>query len=155
MSDSLRPQTGLHHTRILCASLSLKVWSNSHPLSCWCYLTISSSVTPFSSCPQSFPTSGSFPMSQFFQSGGQSIEASASASVLLMNIQDWFPQLTALISLHPGDSKKSSPTPQFESSNSSVLSFLMVQLSHPYMAIGKTITLTIWTFVGKSNVSGF
>ena len=100
MSDSLRPQTGLHHTRILCASLSLKVWSNSHPLSCWCYLTISSSVTPFSSCPQSFPTSGSFPMSQFFQSGGQSIEASASASVLLMNIQGWFPlRFTGLIFL--------------------------------------------------------
>ena len=109
----------------------------------------------FSSWLQSFPASETFPRSRLFTSGGESIEASASASVLLMNIQDWFPQLTALISLHPGDSKKSSPTPQFESSNSSVLSFLMVQLSHPYMAIGKTITLTIWTFVGKSNVSGF
>ena len=64
---------------------------NWYPLSRWCYPTISSSVLPFSSCLQSFPTSGSFPMSQFFASGGQSIGVSASASVLPMNIQDWFP----------------------------------------------------------------
>ena len=73
---------------------------NSCPLSQWCHPTISSSVVPFSSCPQSFPASGSFPMSQLFASGGWSIEASASSSVLPMNIQDWFPlELTALISL--------------------------------------------------------
>ena len=67
------------------------VYSDSCPLSLWCRPTISSSVTPFSSCPQSFPASGSFPMSQFFASCGQSIGLSASASVLPMNIQDWFP----------------------------------------------------------------
>ena len=66
------------------------VYSNSHPLSRWCHPTISSSVIPFSSCLQSFPASGSFPMSQFFASGGQSIGVSASTSVLPMNIQDWF-----------------------------------------------------------------
>ena len=69
----------------------LWVCSNSWPLSGWCHSTISSSVIPFSSCPQSFPALGSFPMSQLFTWGGQSIRASASASVLLMNIQDWFP----------------------------------------------------------------
>ena len=75
-------------------------YSNSCPLNCWCHPTISSSVIPFSSCPQSFLASGSFPMSQFFASGGQSIGASASAPVLLMNIQGWFPfGLTSLISL--------------------------------------------------------
>ena len=66
-------------------------WSNSCPLCWWCYPTISSSVIPFSSCPQSFPASGSFPMSQLFASGGQSIGISASASVFPMNVQDWFP----------------------------------------------------------------
>ena len=84
------------------ASLSItnSQCSNSCPLSRWCHLTISSSVVPFSSCPKSFPASGSFPMSQLFTSGGQSIGISASASVLPMNIQDWFPlRLTGLIFL--------------------------------------------------------
>ena len=81
----------LQHSRLLCPSLSPWVCSNSYPLSQWCHPTISSSVTPFSSCPQSFPASGSFPLSQFFASDGQSIGVSASASVLPMNIQDWFP----------------------------------------------------------------
>ena len=80
VSDSLRPQ-GLQHTRLPCPSLSPKVCSNSCPLNQWCHLTISSSVVPFSSCLQSFPASGSFPMSQFFTSGGQSF-----APVLPMNI---------------------------------------------------------------------
>ena len=76
------------------------VGSDSCTLSWWCHLTISSSVTPFSSCPQSFPASGSFPMSYLFSLGGQTIGASASASVLPINIQDWFPlELTGLISL--------------------------------------------------------
>ena len=80
--------------------LCLLVCSNSCPLSWWCYPTISSSVSPFSSCPQSFPASGSFPKSQFFVSGGQSIGASASVSILPMNIQDWFPlRLPGFISL--------------------------------------------------------
>ena len=84
--------------------------SNSYPSSQWCHPTISSSVVPFSSCLQSFPASGSFPMSQFFPSGGQRIGASASALVLPMNIQDWFSlRLTGLISCCPGDSQESSP----------------------------------------------
>ena len=77
------------HTWLPCPSLSTIVCSNSCSLSQWCHPTISSSVIPFSSCPQSFPASGSFPMSQFFASGGQSIGVSASASVLPMNIQNW------------------------------------------------------------------
>ena len=90
MSDSLKPH-GLQHTRPPCPSPTPGVYSNSHPLSQWCHPNISSSVVPFSSCPQSFPASGSFPMSQFFASGGQSIGISASASALPMNIQDWSP----------------------------------------------------------------
>ena len=81
---------GLQHDRLPWPSLSPRVWSNSYPLSQWCHLTISSSVAPFSSCPQSFLASGSFPMSQLFVSGGQSIGASAAASVLPMNIQGRF-----------------------------------------------------------------
>ena len=105
---------------LLCPSLSLGVCSNSCPLSRWCHAAISSSVVPFS-CPQSFPASGSFPMSLFFTSGGQSIGVSASASFLPMNIQDWFPLgLTGFISLHPRDSQEYSPTPQLKSINSSL-----------------------------------
>ena len=90
----------MHHTRPPCPSPSPRVYSNSCPLSRWCHPTISSSVVPFSSCLQNFPASGSFPKSQFFTSHSQSIRASASASVLPMNIQDWFPlRLTGLISL--------------------------------------------------------
>ena len=89
MSDSLQPHD-LQHTRPLCPSPTPGACSNSCPLSQWCYPAISSSVIPFSSCLQPFPASGSFPMSQFFTSGGQ-IGASAIASVLPMNIQDWFP----------------------------------------------------------------
>ena len=95
--NSLWPQ-GLQHARLLCPSLSPGACSNSCPLSWWCCPTISSSAVPFSSCLQSFPASGSFPMSQFLASGGQSI--GASVSVLPMNIRDWFPLgLTGLISL--------------------------------------------------------
>ena len=90
VSNSLWPH-GLQHDRIPCPSPTPGVYSNSCPLSQWCHPTISSSVVPFSSCPQSFPASGSFQMSQFFTSGGQSVGVSASASVLPMNIQDWFP----------------------------------------------------------------
>ena len=101
MSDSLWPY-GLQHARLPCPSPSPGACSNSCPLSQWCYPTISSSVIPFSSCSQSFPASGSFLMSQLFASGDQSIGASASALVLLMNIRDWFPLgLTGLISLQP------------------------------------------------------
>ena len=85
VSDSLQPH-GLQHARPPCPSPTPIVYSNSCPLSRWCHPTISSSIIPFSSCLQSFPASGSFPMSQFFQSGGESIGVSPSASVLLMNI---------------------------------------------------------------------
>ena len=81
----------LQHARLPCPSPTPEACSNSYPTSQWCHPTISFSVVPFSSCLQSFPTSGSFPTSQFFASGGQNIEVSASASVLPMNIQDWFP----------------------------------------------------------------
>ena len=88
MSDSLH---GLQHTRPPCPSPTPRVYSNSCPLSRWCHPTISSSVIPFSSCLQSFQASGSLQMSQLFTSRGQRIGVSASASVLPMNIQDWFP----------------------------------------------------------------
>jgi len=90
VSDSLWPH-GLQHARPPCPSPTPGVYSNSCPLSRWCHPTISSSVIPFSSRLQSFPASGSFPMSQFFTSGGKSIRVSALASVFPMNIQDWFP----------------------------------------------------------------
>ena len=88
--DSLRPHR-LQHARLRCPSPSPGACSNSCPLSWWCHPTIWSSVVPFSSCLQSFPASGSFLMSQFFATGGQSIEAAASASVIPTNIQGWFP----------------------------------------------------------------
>ena len=98
VSNSLWPH-GLQHARLPCPSTTPGACSNLCPLSQWCHPTISSSVVPFSSCLQSFSASRSFPMSQFFASGGQSIGVSASASVLPMNIQDWFPLgLTSLIS---------------------------------------------------------
>ena len=90
VSNSLRPH-GLQHARPPCPSPTPRGYSNSCPLSQWYHPTISSSVVPFSSCLQSFPASGSFPMSQFFTSGGQRIGVSALASVLPMNIQDLFP----------------------------------------------------------------
>ena len=97
VSGSLWPH-GLQHARLPCPSLTPGACSNSCPLSWWCHPTISLSVAPFSSCPQSFPASGSFQMSQFFASGGQSI--GASASVLPVNIQDWLPSgLNSFISL--------------------------------------------------------
>ena len=99
MSDSLRPH-GLHHTRPPCPSPTPRAYSNSCPLSQWCHPTISSSVVPFSFHLQSFPASGSFSMSQLFASGGQNSGASASASVLPLSIEDWFPlRLTGLISV--------------------------------------------------------
>ena len=113
--------------------------SNSCSLNRWCYPTVSSSVVSFSSCPQSSPASGFFPMSQFFTSGGQSIGASASASVLPVNIQHWFPLgCTGLISLL---SKAVSRV----SSNTMVQKhqFFSIQLSsHPYLTTGKIMALT-------------
>ena len=120
MSDSLQPH-GLQHTRLPCPFPGVS--SNSCPLSQWCHPSISSSITLFS-CPQSFPASGSFPMSQFFTAGAQSTGTSASASVLLMNIQCWFLLgLTGLI-CSPGDSQESSSAPQFAGIYSLALSLL-------------------------------
>ena len=100
--------------------------------------------------PPILPPSESFPMSQLFAWGGQSIKVSALASVLPKNTQDWSPlEWTGWISLQSKDSQDSSPTPQFKSINSSALSFLYGQLSHPYTTTGKTVALTRWIFVGK------
>ena len=153
MSDSLW-RHGLQHARLPCPSPTPGACSNSCPSSQWCRPTTSFSVIPFSSCLQSFPASGSFQMSQFFASGGQRIGVSASASILPMNIQDFFPLgWTGWISLQ---SKGLSRVLQHHSSKASVLwhsAFFIVQLSHPYMTTGKTIALTRRTFVG--NVSAF
>ena len=120
VSDSLRPHEP-QHARPPCPSPTLRVYPNPCPSSQWCHPAISFSVVPFS-CPQSFPTSGSFPMSQLFTSSGQSIGISALTSVLPMNIQDWSPSgWTDWISL---DFQASSPTSQFKSIKSSALSFL-------------------------------
>ena len=123
VSNSLRPHE-LQHARPPCPSPTPGVYSNSRPSSGWCYPAISSSVIPFSSCPQSFPASESFPVSQLFAWGGQSIGVSALASVLPKNTQDWSLEWTGWISCSPRDSQESSPTPQFKSINSSALSFL-------------------------------
>ena len=149
MSKPLWPN-GLQHARLPCPSSSPRACSDSCLLSWCCHPNISSSIVPFSFCLQSFPASASFPLSQFFASGGQSIVASASVSVLPMNIQDWFPlELTSLVSLQ---SKGLSNLLQHHSSKASILrrsAFFIVQLSHAYMATGKTIALTRWTLVGK------
>ena len=149
VSDSLRPH-GLLHTRLPCPSPTSRTYSNSCPSHWWCHPTLSSSVVPFSSLIQSFPASGSFPMSQFFASGGQSIGVSASASVSglissRINWLDLFAVQGTLKSLLKHHSSKASILRR--------LGFFIVQLSHPYMTTGKTITLTRWTFVG--NVSAF
>ena len=108
-----------------CPSPTPRACPNSCPSSRWCHSTISSSLIPFSSCLQSFPASGSFPISQFFAPGGQSIGVSASASVFPMNIQGWFPLgLTDLSPWSPRDSQESSPAPQVKSMTTLVLSFL-------------------------------
>ena len=145
--STLQPH-GLQHTRPPCPSPAPGSCSNSCPLSRWCHPTISSSVVPFSSCPQSFPASGSFQMSQLFASGGQSIGASASASNeysgLISFRIDWFDLLAVQGTLKS--------LLQHHSSKASILrrlAFFIVQLSHPYMTTGKTITLTRQTLVGK------
>ena len=138
MSYSLRPH-GLQHARLPCTSLSPGVCSNSSPLSQWCYLTISFSATPFSFCLRSFPASGPFAMSRLFTSGGQSVGASASASVLPMNNQGWFLLgLTGWISLLVQWTLKS--LLQHHSSKASILwhsAFFVVQLSHPHLLLGR------------------
>ena len=149
MSDPLQSH-GLQHARLPCPSVSPGVCSNQAPLSQGCCPTISSSVVPFSSCLQSFPASGSCPVSQLFISGSQSIGGWASASVFPINIQvvfpltDWFDLLAVQGTLK---------SLQHRSSKASILyqsPFLMVQLSHPYMTTGKTIALIRRTFVSKA-----
>ena len=148
MSNFLRP-LGPQHAAPPWPSLSPRVCSSSRPLSQWYHLTVSFSFVPFSSCLQSFPISESFLMSWLFTSGGQSV--GASASVLPMNIQDWFPLgLNGLIFLM---SKGPKSLLQHHSLKALVLqlsAFFLVQLSHPWDTIpGKTIPLTRWTFVSK------
>ena len=124
MCDSLWAH-GLQHIRSPCPSSSPGACLNSRPLSQWCHPTISSSVVHLSSCPQFSPASGSFLTSWLFISGGRSIGASTSTSVLPNNIQGWFLLgLTGLTALHPRDSQKSSPIPQLKNTNSSVLRIL-------------------------------
>ena len=148
MSCSLQPY-GLQHTRPPCSSPTPGVYSNSYQSSQWCHPTISSFVILFSFCLQPFPTSRYFSMSQFFPLGGQRIGASVSASLLPMNIQDWFPLgWTGWISLQSKRLFRVFSNTTIKSINSSVLSF-MVPLSHPYMTTGKTTALTRWNFVGK------
>ena len=150
MSDFLQP-CGLQHTRFPWPSPTLGAYSDSCPWSQWCHLTISSSVVSFSSCLQSFPSSGSFPMSWLFTSGGQSIGSfsfnishSNEYSGLISFRIDWF-DLSAV----QGTLKSFL---QHHSSKPSILhhsAFFMVQFPHPYVTTGKTIALTRQTFVGK------
>ena len=124
VSNSMRPHES-QQARPPCPSPTPGAYSNSCPSSRWCHPAISSSVVPFSSCFQSLPASGSFPMSQLFEWGGQSTGVSASASVLPMNTQGWSPSDGLVGSpCSPRDSQESSPTPQFKSINFSVPSFL-------------------------------
>ena len=123
VSSSLQPHEP-QHARPPCPSPTPGVHPDPRPLCRWCHPTITSSIVPFSSCPQSFPASGSFPMSQLSASGCQSIGVSASTSVLPVNTQDWSPLGLVGSPCSPRDSQESSPTPQFKSVNSSVLSFL-------------------------------
>ena len=124
MSDCSWPH-GLQHARLPCPSPTPRVYSNSYPLSRWCHPTISSSVVPFSSCLQSFPASGSFPVSQLFASGGQSVGVSASGPVLLKSIQGWFSLiLTGWISL-----QSKGPSRVFSSTTVRKLQFFNALLS--------------------------
>ena len=147
-SDSLWPHES-QHARPPCPSLTASVYPNPCPLSRWCHPTIPSSVVLFSSCPQSFPASGAFQMSQLFTSGGQSIGVSASTSDLPMNTQNWSLGWTGWLSLQ---SKGLSRVLQHHSSkvqNLQCSAFFIVQFSHPYMTTGKTIALIRRTFVDK------
>ena len=149
VSDSLRPHE-LQHARPPCPSPTPGVYSDSFPLSRWCHPAISSSVITFSSCPQSLPASGSFPMSQLFAWGGQTIGVSALASVLPVIIQVWSPlEWTGWISLQSKGlsrvfSMTTVPKHQFFGAQLSSQSN-----SHPYVTTGKTIALIRRTFVGK------
>ena len=151
MSNSLQPH-GLQHARLPCASLSPRLCPNSCSLNQWCRPTISSSATHFSSCPQSFPEWGSFPISWFFASGWPkywsfscSISPSNEYSELISFRIDWF-YLPAV----QGTLKSLLQNQNWKASVIHHSVFFMVQLSHPYMTTGKTIGLTRWLFVGKA-----
>ena len=140
---------GLQNSRLPCPSPTPGACSHSYPLSQWCHPIIWPSAVPLSSCLQSFPALVSFLMSQLFASGGQSIGVLASASVLPVNIQVWFPLGMTDLLVVQGTPKS---LLQHHSSKASILqhsAFFMVQLSHLYMTTGKTIALTRWTCVGK------
>ena len=151
MSDSLWPQ-GLQHARLPCPSLFPGVWSNSRPLSWWCHPTISASVVPFSPCPQSFPASESFPVSQLFASGSHNywsfsfnISPSNEYSALISFRIDWFALLASQGTLKS--------LLQHYSLKASILwcsAFFRVQLSYPYMTTGWSIALTTQTFAVKA-----
>ena len=146
LSNSLWPH-GLQDARPPFPSPTPGVYTNSCPSSQWCHPTISSSVVPFSSHLQSFPASGSFPMSQFFASGGQSIGASASAIVLPKNTQDWSPLGgTDWISLQSKRLSRIFSNTTVQKHNSSAISFLY---SPSLTSNWKNHSLTRWTFVGK------
>ena len=151
MSDFLRP---LQCTRLLCPPLSPRVCPNSCPLCQWCYLTIESSVTPFS-CPQSFPASGSFPVSWLFTSGGQNIGASASASVLPMNIQGWFLGLMDLISLQSKGLSRVFSSTSLKASTLQCSAFFMVQLPQLCMTAEKNHSFDYMDLCCQTDVSVF
>ena len=150
VSDSLQPHES-QHARPPCPSPSPRVHANSRPSSRWCHPAISSSVIPFSSCPQSLPASESFPMSQLFTWGGQSTGVSALSSVLPMNTQDWSSFRMDWLDLLAVQRTLKSLL-QHHSSKASIIqcsAFFTVQLSHPYMTTGKAISLTRRTLVAK------
>ena len=161
MSNCWQPSE-LQHTRLPCPSLSPGACSNSCTLNRWCHSTISFSLAPFSACPQSFPASGSFPMSQLFTSCGQSIEASVSISPSneysgLSSFRiDWFDLLAVQGTLKSLLWHHNSKASVLQCSTS-----FMVQFSHPYIPTGKTIALTRQNFFGKvmsllfNTLSGF
>ena len=155
MSDSLWPRE-LQHARLPCPSPTPGACSNPCPLRQWCHLNISSSVIPFSSCLQSFPASESFSVSQFFSSGGQSTGISTSASVLLMNIQDWFPLgLTGWISMQSKGLSRVLSIPQFNSINYSAFSFLYSSTLTSIPDHWKNHSLDQMDLCWQSNVSAF
>ena len=155
MSDSLQPH-GLQYARLPCPSPTPGACSNSCPLSRWCHPTISSSVVPFSSYLQSFLAPGSFPMSQFFTAGGQSIGISASASILPMNIQDWFSLgLTDLIYLQSKGPSKVFSNTTVQKHQFLALSFLYSPTLTSIHDYWKNHSFDQMDFCWQSNVSAF
>ena len=152
MSDCFQP-CGRQHSSLPCPSLSPGICSNSCPLGWWCHLTISSSAAPFSSCSQSFLASVSFPVNWLFTSGDQNTGASASASVLQVNMKGWFPLgLTDLISLQSNWLSRVFFNTCLKASISRCSSFFMVQLSHDYW---KNHSFDYMDFCHQRDISSF